>query len=247
MLKRLLNIYLIGDTQFVQDRIDAAFRLMTNSVTELGKTPINPNVDDWFNTLFGRPASQLSDNRVLNRFRRLGQLSQRTNDDRTSSTKLGEGLTDVRFYCTTKRITKRSDGRYVNKDRNNLAYVTGEVTSRFASCYDLKPPTLMVTMRMGPNEYSEIQICPWFLQQARGLKFTDLAHIGQYSYALLSKWKLPKEAKKFYTPLDTYLLMDKVIVHELTHADQAYPATTDLSEDPYGKNPSRPSCRLDLC
>ena len=223
------------DTQFVQDRIDAAFRLIANAVTELNKNPINQDVDNWFNTLFERPASHLPNSDVLDRMNALAAISQHNQNDQTTAGAPGQGITDVRFYCTTKRITKRDDGRYINKDRNNLAYDTHELESRFAHCYDLVEPTLMITMRF-INQYNEIQICPWFLRKSRGFKVTDLVDTNQPFYSSLSKLVIPVAAKLKYTPIDVFILMDKVIVHELMHTYQAFPATVDLSSEPYGKN-----------
>jgi hypothetical protein len=42
-------------------------------------------------------------------------------------------------------------------------------------------------------------------------------------------------ARVVYKPIGALVLMDKVIVHELTHTSQAFPATVDMSENPYGK------------
>lgn len=217
----------------MQAKIDAAFRLIANAVTELNRNPINQDVDNWFNTLFGRPASQLPNSKVLVRMNALATISQHNQNDQTIPGPQGEGVTDVRFYCTTKRITKLDNGRYVNKDRNNLVYDTNELESRFAHCYDLKEPTLMITMRFA-YQYTEIQICPWFLRKSRGFKVTDLVDTNQPFYATLSKVVIPVAAKLRYTPIDVFILMDKVIVHELMHTHQAYPATMDLSSEPYG-------------
>ena len=65
---------------------------------------------------------------------------------------------------------------------------------------------------------------------------TDLVDMNQPFYATLSKLVIPAAAKIKYTPIDVFILMDKVIVHELMHTHQAYPATVDLGAEPYGKN-----------
>lgn len=166
----------------------------------------------------------------------LAAISQYNQNDQTTGQNYqgeGRGITDVRFYCTTKRITRLDDGRYVNKDRNNLVYDTNELESRFAHCYDLVEPTLMITMRF-VYQYTEIQICPWFLRKSRGFEVTDLVDTNQPFYATLSKVVIPVAAKLLYTPIDVFMLMDKVIVHELMHTHQAYPLTGDLQPNPYG-------------
>jgi hypothetical protein len=78
----------------------------------------------------------------------------------------------------------------------------------------------MVTMRIY-GEYNEIQICPWYLRKARGFKVTDLVSMDQPFYTSLSRVVMPFAAKFLYTPVDTFVLMDKTIVHELTHTFQA--------------------------
>jgi len=65
---------------------------------------------------------------------------------------------------------------------------------------------------------------------------TDLVDTNQPFYATLSKVVIPVAAKLFYTPIDVFMLMDKVIVHELMHTHQAYPLAADLQPNPYGKN-----------
>jgi hypothetical protein len=161
--------------------------------------------------------------------RKLAAIKTRTDNDQTD----GVNVVDVRFYCTTNRIVKRSDGTYVNKDRN-LAYSPKQMENRFASYYSIREPTLMITMTWG-TDHSEIQICPWFLRKSRGFKFTDIQDTSQSFYALLSRIAIPVVARVVYKPIGALVLMDKVIVHELTHTSQAFPATVDMSENPYGK------------
>ncbi|KAH8693463.1 hypothetical protein GQ44DRAFT_832706 [Phaeosphaeriaceae sp. PMI808] len=218
------------DTQFIQDRIDAAFRLIDNTVTELNKNPINTQIDDWHNTLFGRryDATAESHRNTKTRFEYLQRLRNRNDNDQTA---LHQGISDVRFYCTFKRVEKK-EGKYINKDRN-IVYKPTDLTSRFAHCYDLSPPTLMITFTV-PGLYSEIQICPWFLTNVRGYKLKDLASLGSSFYHLISKVVVPVVAKTVYTPIDSFALMDKTIVHELTHTDQLVQPTVDVEPKPYG-------------
>ncbi|KAF1846476.1 uncharacterized protein K460DRAFT_406679 [Cucurbitaria berberidis CBS 394.84] len=220
------------DTQFVKDRIDTAFRLIANAVTELNRDPINVDVDDWHNELFGRRFDPEYTGIIKKRFVALSRLSQHNNNDQTS---IAQNIVDVRVYCTVKRIGKNKEGIYINKDRN-VAYEKGDLSKpggRFGNCYDIKDPTMMVTLTAG-KEFSEIQICPWYLRKARGFKFKDLADIPASIYSALGKVAIPTMAKLKYTPIDIFLLMDKVIVHELTHTEQAFPATKDLDPKPYG-------------
>jgi len=229
------SIHCTEDTNFVAQKIDSAFRLIATAVSELDKSPINTDVDNWFNTLFGDTATALRtshrQNYVLGRMRQLAAIQSRTDSDQTN---FPSKITDVRFYCTTNRIVKRSDGGLVNKDRGNRVYDPEELESKFASCYNLKPPTLMMTMTF-IGEYNEIQICPWFLRKSRGFKFTDLQDTSQPFYAFISRLAIPVLAMIKYKPIDALVLMDKVIVHELTHTSQAAPATRDMTNDSYGK------------
>ncbi|KAH8724711.1 hypothetical protein GQ44DRAFT_727499 [Phaeosphaeriaceae sp. PMI808] len=97
--------------------------------------------------------------------------------------------------------------------------------------------TYYVTIDDG--QFNEIQICPWFLEKSRGFKFSDLLDLLHQPFvAFLSRMAVPAAARLLYTPIDAFVLMDKVIVHELTHTDQAYltdrMSTVDLGDDPYG-------------
>ncbi|KAH7355652.1 hypothetical protein BKA66DRAFT_475297 [Pyrenochaeta sp. MPI-SDFR-AT-0127] len=72
------------------------------------------------------------------------------------------------------------------------------------------------------GHFSEVQICPWFLGQSRGFKLSDLPSLSNQPFvAFLSRLALPAAAKVLYTPIDSFVFMDKVIAHELTHTDQA--------------------------
>jgi hypothetical protein len=225
----------------VQSKIDSAFRLLAGAVTELNKTPVDANVDNLFDALFGQRTSQAPNSDVLRRMTRLAAISTFNNNDQTTSdaSPSGVGITDVRFYCTVKRIKKLGPKKYLNTDRG-LEYDPEDKIDRFARCYDVNPPTLAITLTWD-GQYSEIQICPWFLGKSRGFKLSDLSSLSNQPFlASLSRIVVPVAAKMFYTPLDSIVLMDKVIAHELTHTDQAsIPlrlATIDVSDDPYGKD-----------
>ncbi|OAK99902.1 hypothetical protein IQ06DRAFT_348414 [Phaeosphaeriaceae sp. SRC1lsM3a] len=156
------------------------------------------------------------------------------NDDLTVG-----GVVDVRFYCTTKRIVKEGK-RYKNKERDPpVYYKPNELTSpggRFANCFDVNPPALMITFTIDASHHSEIQICPWFLFNARGYKFKDMSSLPSSIYYAISKIAIPIEAKRKYTPIDSFILTDKTIVHELTHIDQWTPIPAeDVGEHPYGQ------------
>jgi hypothetical protein len=229
------------DTQFVRDRVDAAFRLIDNAVTELNKNPLDTQIDNWYNTIFGRRFDAGS-GRAKNIKRRFEDLLVIRNYGSADQTSAVQAITDVRFYCTVKRIEKKGD-QYRNKDRD-IIYKKGELDfpgGRFANCYDLKEPTLMITMTI-LGQYSEIQICPWFLTNVRGYQFKDLSSLPSTAYHLLGKIAIPVAAKALYTPIDSFSLMDKTILHELTHTDQLMPVTVDIQPNPYGKHIVSSSC-----
>jgi hypothetical protein len=233
---------MVEETQFVQSKIDSAFRLLAGAVTELNKTPVDPNVDNLFDTLFGRGISQAPNSHVLGRMTKLAAISALNPVDQTTENadQLGNGLTDVRFYCTWKRVKKIGKDVYVNRDRDNLEYGPNNKMDRFARCYDANPPTLAITMTWH-GKFTEIQICPWFLRKSRDFKLSDLSSLAKQPFvAALSKVVIPVAAKVPFTDLDVFVLMDKVIAHELLHTDQAsIPiglSCLDISDDPYGKD-----------
>ena len=204
-------------------------------MTELNRNPINTDVDNWHNTLFGRRFDPAAVGNVRDRFVALSLLSQHNNNDQTSITNTGK-LIDVRFYCTVKRIGKNKEGQYINKDRN-VIYTEGELSKpggRFGNCLDITDPAMFVVLTVW-DQYSEVQFCPWYLRSVRGFKFRDLADLPSSVYTSLSKILIPAAAKFKFTPIDVFVLTDKTIVHELTHIQQAYPATRDLQPTPYGE------------
>lgn len=214
--------------------MDAAFRLIDNAVTELRKTPLDQRIDDWHNTLFGRryDANAESSQNIRTRLEQLLVVRDYNSHDQTRPL-----VTDVRFYCTTKRIEKVGTV-YKNKDRG-IDYKEGEAKhpgGRFAHCYDTTPPTLMITFTVSITQYSEIQICPWFLSYARGYKVKDMSSLPASIFTAISKIAIPIAARTAYTLIDVFSLMDKTIVHELTHADQHIPTLRDVDPDPYGKH-----------
>jgi hypothetical protein len=229
----------LGDTQYVQDRIDAAFRIMATAVTELNVNPVNPNIDNLHNSLFGLPWDNSKPHNVKKTFESLARISQHNNVDQTVAGPLGQGISDVRFYCTVDRIEKRRDGdtiQYFNKDRN-VVYKADELTSpggSYANCFDIRDSTMMVTLKV-KEKFSEIQICPWFLRKARDFKFRDLGDFKSLAFTTLSRVAIPIVAWTMYRPIDLFLLVDKMIVHELTHTEQALYPTIDMRPKAYGE------------
>lgn len=96
----------------------------------------------------------------------------------------------------------------------DYVYPDGEITNRWASCFDLLPPTLMITTNPD-GQHSEIQICPWFLRKARGFKYTDFKSVNAVVWGGLAKLVMDKIADKQYTPIDAFQLFDKVLLHEV--------------------------------
>jgi hypothetical protein len=74
------------------------------------------------------------------------------------------------------------------------------------------------------------------LRKARGFKVTHLVSMDQPFYTSLSRVVMPFAVKLLYTRVDTFALMDKTIVHELTHTFQALPSTENTKSDPYGRS-----------
>jgi hypothetical protein len=231
-----------ADTQFVQDRIDTAFRLIANTVTELNRNPINPDIQTLHTTLFGEPFDSTKVINIRNRFDELSRISPLNNADQTGNTVNGHAIAaDVRFYCTTARIkkvlnTEKNTIEYHNKDRN-VVYQDGALSSpggRFANCFDILEPTLMITMTV-EGQFSEIQICPWYLRKARGFAFRDLKDVSPSILKYISHIAMPLVARLVYRPIDLFVLTDKVIVHELTHTGQTVFPTIDMNPAAYGK------------
>lgn len=230
----------VADTDFVEARINAAFTLIDHAYTELNKAAINPDVDDWHNMMFGRnyaaTASELRRN-MKNRFNGLLLIRDKTDHDTT----IPGVRTDVRFYCTLQRITKNKIGEYVNKD-TGYTFKKGEMSNRFANCYDGLSAAMMSTFTLTGN-MSQVQICPWYLRTVIEGKHRDLASLPAMIFSGVSKIYMPVKMKLSWTPIDAFRMMDNTIIHELTHTDQVEQATADqkksFREGAYGKPATR--------
>jgi hypothetical protein len=226
----------------VKDRIDTAFRLISNAKTELERTPINTNIEALHNALFGLNWDDSKRNNIKVRYQGLSQISQHNDNDQTVIDREHRvnSIQDVRFYCTVKRIQKRGSGdkvQYMNKDRN-IVYEPGALTSpggSYANCFDIiGTSTMMITLTV-EDKYSEIQICPWYLKKARGFRRRDLSDIPSSIFTSIGKVAIPALGWLVYRPIDLFVLTDKMIVHELTHTHQAKFPTIDMSPAAYGK------------
>jgi hypothetical protein len=104
-----------------------------------------------------------------------------------------------------------------NQLDKNYVYPEGEITGRWASCYDLQPPTLMITTNpiVDLSLGSEIQICPWFLTQSRDWKISDLKSLNKVVWGGLAEIVMPAVTKVQYTPIDAFSLFEKVALHEV--------------------------------
>lgn len=96
-----------------------------------------------------------------------------------------------------------------------------DITSKWADCFDLLPPTIMITTNPGQiannpiGSLSEIQICPWFLSKERGFKFRDFKSLNALLTGSLARAAMPLVSKALYTPIDAFSLFDKVLLHEV--------------------------------
>lgn len=68
---------------------------------------------------------------------------------------------------------------------------------------------------MGADIGSEIQICPWYLVKLRGWKITDWNSLNKVAWGSIAKVLMDPIANRKYTPIDSYNLFDKVVLHEV--------------------------------
>lgn len=70
------------------------------------------------------------------------------------------------------------------------------------------------------GKVSQIQICPWFINYAKGKKYNTWTDVQKKTK--IFKWSVPKlDGGWPLTPVDSAALLEKVLLHELSHTNSA--------------------------
>ncbi|GME66162.1 hypothetical protein GTA08_BOTSDO07478 [Neofusicoccum parvum] len=126
--------------------------------------------------------------------------------------------TDVRIYCDMSRFdgNQRTDGKWYDPHIEEAIDPKNTDDVDWQDCKSKLPTTFAYTHNPKGMKFSQIQICPWFLNYAKGKEYNTWEDVQKktkllnFAVPILSNgWPL--------TPIDAISLFDKVLLHELTH------------------------------
>ncbi|KAJ5216528.1 uncharacterized protein N7498_002935 [Penicillium cinerascens] len=123
-----------------------------------------------------------------------------------------DGVTVV-IYCGFDRFEARADGQWYDKD---LDYVFKKDES-FEACKGAQPVVAYTEVPKDRKKPSQVQLCPWFLNwmKSKDTKSLKEAEAKGLFWRAISKGL--SKTHMLLTPIDVTSLLDKVILHELTH------------------------------
>ncbi|KAL4863709.1 hypothetical protein BDV12DRAFT_201840 [Aspergillus spectabilis] len=200
----------------IVEGIEGALKMMDAAATQL----TNPN-DDFtrvLTTLFGPDTQRQTNN--LRRIYAKTIPSVRTRD--MSATKPLLGYYGVRFYCDSRRLTRKyslTKGTWLfnehTRERIDNEPTVGEQLGSFFECALVFAWT---TCPWSDAESCEITFCPFFLEYAMKRKHnTFISWWRPNLWARLALLVDRRITDRWFTPIDLVSLFDKVILHEIMH------------------------------
>ncbi|KAK5629270.1 hypothetical protein RRF57_004985 [Xylaria bambusicola] len=124
---------------------------------------------------------------------------------------LGDGINEVVIFCDTSRLKRRI---------KDPLHVYDTKAKRAVSSSNACATTFMYTQTFDKH-WDSIQICPWFLEYAKGKKYGTSKGISSLRAKLALKGLDKLITDKFYTPIDLLSLWDKCMLHEMMHTQVA--------------------------
>ncbi|KAI0811451.1 hypothetical protein GGR55DRAFT_695077 [Xylaria sp. FL0064] len=203
-----------GDYQFVKDMVEQALNMARIAVASVNTVPLDPDASRLLQQLFnvegvvakGLIEGVFAPGPANNKGEKLGILTFQ--DEITGSVEsIGDAPNEVVIFCDRSRLEKRDRDRshlYDNKVKRAVSN-SNPCTSAFMYTQTFK------------DHWDLIQICPWFLQYAKGKKYRTSKDISSLRarLALIGVDKLI--TRTFYTPIDLMSLWDKCMLHEMMH------------------------------
>ncbi|KAJ5464868.1 uncharacterized protein N7458_000554 [Penicillium daleae] len=123
-----------------------------------------------------------------------------------------DGSTIV-IYCGFDRFEPRPGGQWYDKDIDEVL----EKDQSFEACKGLQPNVAYTWVPEENSKPSQVQLCPWFLNwmKSKDTKSLRDAEAKGLFWRAISKGL--SKAHTLLTPIDVISLLDKVVLHELTH------------------------------
>ncbi|KAN0079160.1 hypothetical protein V8E54_004374 [Elaphomyces granulatus] len=199
--------------QFVLGGMNGAFRMVDMTIQGLqNNNEAVQNVARWlFGTtnIDGLPPQQ----KLLQIF--AGENGIRNWNTNTRSTSLDDQ--DTKIYCDISRFQKQKNGGYFDTDSETAV-----------SKVNCNVPTLAWTIYGDGHTWSQIQLCPWFLDYAMK-KSGNPAYTTEISKSLWSKIdRFAFTVANSGRPIDLVSLFDATMIHEITHVGAGGLLTTEV-------------------
>ncbi|KAI0513129.1 hypothetical protein F5B22DRAFT_273509 [Xylaria bambusicola] len=219
-----VNSYMIdpescaADYQFVKDMVEQAFSMAEIVLASVNTVPIDPHADQLFQQLFnyhgneGKAAVErlFAPGPENNKHERTGILS--FEQEKTGGIEsLGDGINEVVIFCDESRLKRRIKDPLHRFDTK---------AKRAVSASNPCANAFMYTQTFSKH-WDSIQICPWFLEYAKGKKYGTSKDITSLRARLALKGLDKLITNKFYTPIDLLSLWDKCMLHEMMHTKLA--------------------------
>ncbi|GME51410.1 hypothetical protein GTA08_BOTSDO07478 [Neofusicoccum parvum] len=193
----------------VQRAVESAFEMAQTALTAMRDEQANQDIKNVMKWLFVEESKYNDEGKIT-----LTMVTETLNGIITKREKLNEvPWDDMVVYCGMDRFEKREDGRYYDSHGDEV--VSKDTQSEWRDCFDFLPNTLAYTHNPTARYPSQIQICPWFITWAKGNRYQTWEDVQKK--AKFFEKALPYLSKWPFTPIDAESLLDKVILHEMTH------------------------------
>ncbi|KAH7048439.1 hypothetical protein B0J12DRAFT_741170 [Macrophomina phaseolina] len=219
------------DAELMRDAIVQAFDMARQSLDALENRRQDVNVKRLIELLFceeGQDPATIDMTKVMSSFTGILQMEQENPNADTEDTS-----DEVVIYCDLEsRIRKNNEGMWVETSINKViseppGHKLSEcrATLDFELAFTWNPTRTTWEIHDAAGEVvgygsrmhaAQINICPWFLEWARGARYKTWKDVRVKTR--LAKWVIPLVEKGWWlTPFDATNLLDKVMLHELTH------------------------------
>ncbi|KAH3942841.1 hypothetical protein HBI56_053270 [Parastagonospora nodorum] len=216
-----------GVDGLVRDAMTNAFSMADSALRRLNQDPYDPHTEDLITHLFLPKNGQ--DPKDRDKMSKVKRILEEVNKSYRLETTGELGSKDAIIYCDGSRYEDRGkrDGlfRKLYYDTSTNTHVLYKKQSCHEGLTDF--PTLAVTYNpewesedIEDKPPTQIQLCPWFVDWIKNKEYklhNDVirSNFGRY---VIKK----AEANQGLKQIDAFSLLDKVLLHEMTHGRSAW-------------------------
>ncbi|KAJ5455566.1 uncharacterized protein N7458_003830 [Penicillium daleae] len=187
------------------DEYDVLNKLLTNQ--DLGANQENiRNVVKWMFMKDGEEPNNARLNLLKTRLSILVKAKDRKDNEEP------DGSTIV-VYCGFDRFKPTLDGRWYDEDLDEVL----EKDQAFETCKGNEPTVAYTWNSPNKDKPPQIQICPWFINWMKSVDTHSLKDAQPKALFWRAVSTSLSKMHTLLTPIDVDSLLDKVILHELTH------------------------------